>query len=149
MVEQINPIFKELKIPVYGTIYKITNTKTGHIYIGQTITSLKHRYNNDIIKGWIKERKEKQSQKFLNELIEEDFIVTELFDVACCQYHLDKLEAYWINYYDSYNNGYNNNAGLHITDDGIEEFNQILSTHNLEYKDGKIIKKPTSTNEID
>jgi hypothetical protein len=147
IVEQINPILKN--IPVYGYVYKIKNIKTGRCYIGQTTTSLKHRYGLEVVKSWIKERKEKQSQKFLDELIEEDFIVTELFDVAFCKWHLDKLETYWINHYDSYNNGYNNNAGYHDTNDGLEEFNRLLSTHNLEYKDNKIIKKPTSTNEID
>ena len=68
------------------------------------------------------------------------FMVTETLDVAFCQYHLDKLEAYWINHYDSYNNGYNNTIGNHNTDDGIEDFNQILSEHNLEFKDGKLIQ---------
>jgi hypothetical protein len=147
IVEQINPILKN--IPVYGYVYKIKNIKTGRCYIGQTTKPLKYRYKSNIIQGWIEERKEKQSQKFLDELIEEDFIVTELFDVAFCKWHLDKLETYWINHYDSYNNGYNNNAGYHDTNDGLEEFNRLLSTHNLEYKDNKIIKKPTSTNEID
>ena len=43
MIEQINPIFKNLA--VYGYIYKIENIKTGHVYIGQTIQTLKKRYN--------------------------------------------------------------------------------------------------------
>ena len=73
-------------------------------------------------------------------VIEEDIIVTELFDVACCEYHLNILEAYWINHYDSYNNGYNNTQGNHITDDGIEEFNKILEENGLKFVDGKLIK---------
>jgi hypothetical protein len=68
-------------------------------------------------------------------------MVTELFDVGCCEYHLNVLEAYWINHYDSYNNGYNNTAGNHITDDGLEEFIEILEQHNLEFIDGQIVKK--------
>ena len=130
-------------------IYKFENVKTGHVYIGQTILPLKERYKGGVVKGWIKERREKVTQKFIEELIEEEFEVKELFDVACCKYHLDKLEAYWINKYDSCNNGYNNEYGNHNTNDGLEEFNRLLSTHNLEYKDNKIIKKPTSTSEID
>ena len=141
ILEQINPVIK--KLPIYGYIYKFENIKTKRVYIGQTITLLKYRYGIDVIKKWIEERKHYENQKFLDELIEEDFIVTEVLDVGFCEYHLNILEAYWINYYDSCNNGYNNYAGNHKSDDGIEEFNQILSTHNLQYIDGKIIKAPT------
>ena len=140
LLEQIRPIFKEFNLPVYGYIYKFENIKTGHVYIGQTIQPLKERYGNNIIKFWIKERKHYQNQKFLDELIEEDFIVTELLDAGCCKYHLDKLEAYWINKYDSCNNGYNNREGYHDTDDGLEEFIEILEQHNLEFIDGQIVK---------
>ena len=44
-------------------------------------------------------------------MIEENFEIEDVFDVGICKYHLDKLESYWINQYDSYNNGYNNNSG--------------------------------------
>ncbi len=137
-IKQTRPILKDL--PIYGSIYLITNTKTGRTYIGQTIKPLKHRYKTGIINSWIKERKEKLNQKFKDELIEEDFTVTEILDVACCKYHLNILEAYWINYYDSYNNGYNNTAGNHITDDGIEEFNQILKENNLQFINGQLLR---------
>ena len=90
-----------------------------------------------------------EGQKFLEEINKKEDFVIDRINYGICQYHLDKLEVYYINKYDSYNNGYNNNSGYYKTDDGLEEFQQILSTHNLEYKDGKIIKKPTSTNEID
>jgi hypothetical protein len=140
IVEQIRPIFKELSLPVYGYIYKVTNVKTKHTYTGQTKLGLSLRYGSNIIKSWIAERKEKTNQKFIDELIEENLTI-EIIDVGCCQYHLDKLEVYWINYYDSYNNGYNNNAGYHDTDDGLEEFIEILEQHNLEFIDGQIVKK--------
>ena len=55
-----------------------------------------------------------------------------MLDVAFCQYHLDKLEAYYINKYGSCNNGYNNEHGNHNTDDGLEEFIKILQRYNLE-----------------
>ena len=140
-LEQINPIFKQLNLPVYGYVYMFENTKTGHKYIGQTFQPLKERYKGGIVKGWIKERKEKQSQKFLNELTENDIEVTEMLDVAFCKYHLDKLEAHYINKYNSCNNGYNNREGKHKTNDGIEEFNKILEENGLEFIDGELIKK--------
>ena len=143
VVEQINPVFKQLNLPIYGYIYKFENIKTGHKYVGQSIKPIKERYKSNIIKGWIKERLDKSSQKFTEELIEEDIKLTEVLDVAFCQYHLDKLEAYYIDKYDSCNNGYNNNAGYWNRDDGLDEFNEILKTYNLQYIDGKIIKAPT------
>jgi hypothetical protein len=141
IVEQINPIFKKLNLPVYGYIYKFENIKTRKVYIGQTIVSLKDRYRNmNIIQGWIKERKKYEKQKFLDELKEEDIKVTEILNVGCCKYHLDKLEAYYIDKYDSCNNGYNNREGNHNTDDGIEEFNKILKENGLKFTDGKLIE---------
>ena len=79
------------------------------------------------------------NQKFKEELQEEDFTI-EVIDFGVCQYHLDKLEAYYIDKYDSYNNGYNNNAGHHSTDDGLEEFEQILKENGLQFIDGKLVK---------
>lgn len=125
-------------MPVYGYIYKITNTKTNHTYIGQTTTLLKLRYRLDIIRGWIKERKERTNQKFIEELNEEDLELTEILDVAFCQYHLDKLEVYYINKFNCCDNGYNTHPGNHKSKDGIEEFNQILLKHNLEFIDGEL-----------
>jgi hypothetical protein len=140
IVEQTNMVYKQLNLPVYGYIYKFENVKTGKVYIGQTRRVLKQRYKAKIINGWIKERKKYEKQKFLEELIEEDIKLTEVLDVGCCQYHLDKLEAYYIAKYDSCDNGYNNEHGKHITDNGIEEFNQILLENNLEFIDGKLVK---------
>jgi hypothetical protein len=140
IVEQINPMFKQLNLPIYGCIYAFKNIKTGHTYIGQTIQPLKERYKSNIVQGWIKERLEYDTQKFKEELIEEDIVVTEVLDVAFCQYHLDKLEAYYIDKFNSQRNGYNIQGGNYHSDDGIEEFNQILLKHNLKFTDGKLIE---------
>ena len=140
-LELINPILKQTGIKPMGSIYKITNIKTGRCYIGQTVVSLEMRYQNeDVINGWIKERKKKKTQKFTEELIQENLTI-EIIDVGVSEWHLDKLEAHYIEQYDSYNNGYNNNAGKYNTNDGIEEFIQILEENNLEFIDNKIIKK--------
>ena len=142
LLEQINPMFKQLNLQVYGYVYMFENVKTGHVYIGQTINPLKERYrNSNIVQGWVEERLKYDTQKFKGELIKEDIVVTEVLDVAFCQYHLDKLEAYYIDKYDSYNNGYNNYAGNHNTNDGLEEFNKILSQYNIEFIDGEIKEK--------
>ena len=121
-------------------IYKITNIKTGHIYIGQTTNSLKRRYGtSDIIEGWIKDRKRKVEQKFLDELENEEDFTIETIDCGICQYHLDKLEVMHIKEYDSYNNGYNNNVGHHKTDDGLEEFLQHSQMLQLQSHLGQVL----------
>ena len=142
ILHQLNPILKTLSTEAYGSIYKITNIKTDRVYIGQTILPLEKRYGSNIIQGWIKERKKKKNQKFLYELEkEEDFIVDRSIAVGICEYHLNALEVYFINKYNSCENGYNNNVGNHNTTDGLEEFNKILSQYNIEFKDGEIKEK--------
>ena len=143
MLHQLNPLLRKLDIKTYGIIYKITNIKTGRCYIGQTIQPLKERYKGDVIKGWIKERMEKENQKFKDELVEKDFKV-EIINYGICRYHLDKLEAYYINECNSCNNGYNNQLGNHNTNDGIEEFNGILNKNNLEFINGNLVVKEVS-----
>lgn len=140
IIEEINPILAKLNIKTYGFIYKFENIKTNRVYIGQTTNPLKERYRSNIIKGWIEERINRDAQKFKEELIEEDIRLTEIVDVAFCKYHLDKLEVYYIDKYNSYNNGYNSQAGNYITDDGIEEFNKLLQKYNLQFIDGKLIE---------
>ena len=96
------------------------------------------KLDETIINEWIKERKERTNQKFIEELNEEDLELTEILDVAFCQYHLDKLEVYYINKFNCCDNGYNSHPGNHKSKDGIEEFNQILLKHNLEFIDGEL-----------
>ena len=138
MIEEIDPILKELNLPVYGYIYKIENIVTGRVYVGQTIRPLTERYHGGVVRGWIKERKKKQNQKFLEELIEENFVYEEVVAVGISQYHLDKLESYWIKEYNSCENGYNNYPGNHKSRDGLNEFNEILKENNLEFVDGEL-----------
>lgn len=137
ILEQINPKFKQLNLPIYGIIYKITNKLNDRCYIGQTIQPLKERYRKGIIKGWIEERVNCDNQKFKEDLIEENFTF-DIIDVATSRWHLDKLEAHYINKYNSYENGYNNNTGFWSRDDGLEEFKNILKENNLEFVDGEL-----------
>lgn len=144
MLHQLNPLLRKLNIKAYGIIYKITNIKTGKCYIGQTIhSSLKERYKGGVVKGWINERKCYENQKFKDELIEKDFKV-EVINYGICRYHLDKLEAYYIDKYNSCENGYNNQPGNHNTNDGIEEFSRILNENNLEFINGNLVVKEVS-----
>lgn len=90
-------------------IYKITNILNNKVYIGQSI---------DIKNRWIQhiyEAKNKRKNGKLYPAMEEDGIDNFIFEVIEeCNLDssvLDAKERYWINYYDSFNNGYNSTKG--------------------------------------
>lgn len=108
---------------IYGIIYKITNTVNNKVYIGQTTTTFKRRYNKggnsniERVYNTHKYNKEHNSSynKHLLFSIEKysfnAFDVDVRFDVAYSKEELDFREDYWIVYYDSINNGYNHKRG--------------------------------------
>lgn len=103
---------------IYGIIYLVHNTESDKYYVGQTTVGFDNRYP----KGWLAKHGYKDTVKHDLELYgENSFEYNKLFKVAHSQYELDKLEAYYINYYDSYENGYNENRGYIFTDRGKEK----------------------------
>ena len=102
---------------IFGIIYLVHNVKTNRYYVGQTTIGFDNRYPS----GWLYEHSKKDTVKHDLQLYgKESFKFTKLFKVAHSQYELDKLEAYYIDYYDSYENGYNENRGNIFTDRGKE-----------------------------
>jgi group I intron endonuclease len=107
----------------YGIIYKITNIITNKVYIGQTITTFKKRYNkggdSNIERVYNTHKYNKEHNfsynKHLLSSIEkyglDSFDVDVEFDIAYSKEELDFKEDYWIIYFDSINNGYNNRRG--------------------------------------
>ena len=86
--------------------------------MGQTTIGFDNRYPS----GWLYEHSKKDTVKHDLELYgENSFEYTKLFKIAYSQYELDKLEAYYINYYNSYENGYNETRGNIFTDRGKEK----------------------------
>ena len=103
---------------IYGIIYLVHNIKSDKYYVGQSINSFDIRYPS----GWLHEHGYKDTTRKDLELYgEESFEYAKLFKVAHSQYELDKLEAYYIDYYDSYENGYNETRGNIFTDRGKEK----------------------------
>lgn len=108
-----NPDFE-----IYGIIYLAHNIESDKYYVGQTTIGFDNRYK----KGWLYEHSKKDTVKHDLELYgQESFEYTKIFKVAHSQYELDKLEAYYIDYYNSYENGYNENRGNIFTDRGKEK----------------------------
>lgn len=100
---------------IYGIIYLVYNKYSNKYYVGQTTRGFDIRYSN----GWINAHKRKKSVKEdLEKYGKESFEYTKIFKVAHNQYDLDKLEAYYIEYFDSYNNGYNETRGNIFTERG-------------------------------
>lgn len=94
-------------------IYKITNQINNKCYIGQTIKSPEERqkehwqhYNgehiNDQNKILYKAMRKYGIENFTFEVIQDNITTYE---------QLDKAEIYWIDFYDSYYNGYNASKG--------------------------------------
>ena len=98
---------------IYGIVYLVYNNKSQLYYVGQTTNSFDIRYQN----GWLYDHKHKDTVKEdLEKYGEDSFEYTKIFKVAHNQEELDKIEAYYIEYFDSYENGYNETRGNIFTE---------------------------------
>lgn len=115
-----------------GYIYKITNTINNKIYIGRTVKTVQKRFTQHKNNS----NKEYFSQivlyKAFNKYGIENFKCEEIEKVSNDK--LDEREKYWIEYYDSYFNGYNSTLGGKATqlynwdvDDIIEKYHILKS----------------------
>ena len=86
-------------------IYKITNIQNNKVYIGQTIRPVNdrfHRHINDAMNNILDTHFARAIRKYGKE----NFII-DIIDEAVSQDELNKKEQYWIKYYHSIENGYN------------------------------------------
>ena len=91
-------------------IYKITNIQNNKIYIGQTIRPVQDRFNrhiNDALHNVIDTHFARAIRKYGKE----NFSL-EIIDTAQSQDELNKKERYWIQYYNSVEEGYNETDAL-------------------------------------
>ena len=119
-----------------GYIYKITNILNDKVYIGQTIKTVEKRFQQHKNNS----NKEYFSQiilyKAFNKYGIENFICEQLEEVP--NELLDEREKYWINFYDSYFNGYNSTLGGRANplydwdvDDIIEKYQELKSARKV------------------
>ena len=86
-------------------IYKITNIQNNKVYIGQTIRPIKdrfHRHINDAMNNILDTHFARAIRKYGKN----NFII-EKIDTAENQNELNNKEQYWIQYYNSVKEGYN------------------------------------------
>lgn len=137
--ELIDAVEREYRIgneKIVCGIYKVTNLKTKEAYIGQSI---------DIYQRWIDYRSSTVKTDGGQHEITKDIMSIGLdyfkFEIIekCEKEKLDEREKYWIEYYDTYNNGYNRNSGGYynksevVSDQCVEVF-----SYNL---DGEFVEK--------
>lgn len=100
----------------YGIIYGVFCKVINRWYIGQTTTSFNIRYKGDFFKYKYYELSEDNFKCQLladdiNKYGQENFEIFEVIDVAFSERELDEKEAYYIDYYKAYDEGYNSNRG--------------------------------------
>ena len=86
-------------------IYKITNIQNNKVYIGQTIRPIKqrfHRHLNDAVNNILDTHFARAIRKYGKD----NFIIEEI-DTAQTQDELNQKEQYWIKFYNSVEEGYN------------------------------------------
>ena len=118
-------------------IYKITNLINGHSYIGQSIC-IEIRWKNH--KCYDKECKDYPLYRAFRKYGIENFSF-EIIE-ECEPNLLNEKEIYWINFYNTYLNGYNqtsggdrrNNSFVKLTDDDIKTIYDLLINSNITQK---------------
>ena len=117
-----------------GFIYKITNDINDKVYVGKTTLSSIDKRFVEHIKDSKKEHKEKRPlYAAMNKYGVEHFSVSLIEEVPLI--NLEEREQFWINYYNSYETGYNATLG----GDGkkLIDYDKII----IEYSKGKTGKE--------
>lgn len=92
-----------------GFIYKISNSINDKVYIGKTLSTIEKRFQEHIKDAY----RETDNVRPLYRAIRKygaDVFHVELIEQISIE-NLSDREKYWIQYYDSYNNGYNATVG--------------------------------------
>lgn len=92
-----------------GYIYKIWNDINNKLYIGKTLSSIKVRFDEHCHDRKRRQYEKRPLYRAMNKYGEEHFHI-ELIE-ECELEQLSSRECYWIEYYDTYHNGYNATRG--------------------------------------
>ena len=92
-----------------GFIYKISNSINDKIYIGKTLSTIEKRFAQHQKDALKPEENNRPLYRAMRKYGPENFFV-ELIETVPLE-NLSEREKYWINYYHSYENGYNATLG--------------------------------------
>lgn len=128
-----------------GRIYKIINDINDKVYVGQTWKSLKERFQRHCSKA-DDPNNVMVIKKAIFKYGKEHFKIVLLEEIEdCTQEKLNEREIFWIDYYDSYNKGYNSTKGGqncgHSQKLSEEEENELVKLYNQGLGSLKIANK--------
>ena len=126
-------------------IYKIVNKINNKVYIGQTICFKKRKYSHKISLNKGKSRCRKLQYSW-NKHGESNFKF-EIIE-TCTKDILNEREIYWINFYNSVNNGYNLENGGTLNKGLSKETKKLMSTNNPRVWKGKFGKEHNTSKTI-
>lgn len=117
-------------------IYKIYNDINEKLYIGKTTKTIEDRWQEHIYSALYREDKNFQLYNAIKKYGPEHFHIIQIEE--CPTNLLNDREVFWIQFYDSYNNGYNMTEG----GDGTVFYSreQILEYWNQGYNQVEISK---------
>lgn len=92
-------------------IYKIENIENGKVYIGQTIRPIEQRFRRHITDA-INCKLNTHFARAIRKYGEKKFIIS-IIDTACDQSELNYKEQYWIKFYNSTIDGYNETDAIY------------------------------------
>ena len=104
-------------------IYYIKNKLNGKMYIGQTIHTLKYRMYRHVQK--VKQNNPCKLYQAIRKYGWENFEINVLCECSSKD-ELDEKETYYINYYDTYKNGYNMTLGGDSNLMFVEEYRKSM-----------------------
>ena len=97
---------------IYGVVYLVRCKPTNKYYVGQTTIGFDNRYRNGFFNDKRHRTKDDLKEDY-KKYGEDSFEITEIFKVAHSKEELDDLEVYYIDYFNSYYDGYNETRGNH------------------------------------
>ena len=92
-------------------IYKITNIQNNKVYIGQSVRPIEQRFKRHINDA-INCKLDTHFARAIRKYGKSSFIIEEI-DSASTQKELNEKEQYWIRYYNSVLNGYNETDAIY------------------------------------
>ena len=132
------------------SIYKISNTVTSKVYIGQTSNTIEYRFKEHLDKSNNSNVNHRPLYLAMNKYGKENFYI-ECLEVVSTKEEANKKEQFYIKQYDSFKNGYNATIGGDCGSSNKKQVLQIdihtlkiVAIHESTRGAGRSINKPNA-----